>query len=61
MAQLTNGKGDHNWPVWSPDGERIGYMYTTGFEDIDHQVWVMNADGTEQRFLGQYGRINSWR
>ena len=33
-------------PTWSPDGERISYASTSSGET---QIWVMNADGTDQR------------
>jgi Tol biopolymer transport system component len=48
--RLTNIKGiRHNAPVWSPDGTTI--MYGADY-DIDHQeIWLMNADGSNQRRL----------
>src|SRR5215208_2884744 len=36
-------------PALSPDGRRIAYF--DGFGDHSHQLWVMNADGTERRVL----------
>ena len=38
-------------PAWSPDGRRIAFVRTTGFLSPLGEVWVMNADGTEQRRL----------
>lgn len=35
-------------PVWSPDGTKIAYYRGV---DGEAQVWVMNADGSGQRFL----------
>lgn len=36
-------------PALSPDGRRIAYF--DGFGDHSHNLWVMNADGTERRLL----------
>jgi Tol biopolymer transport system component len=43
-------------PAWSPDGRRLAYTISwvpeaTG-EIADTRVWVMNADGSDQRQLG---------
>jgi Tol biopolymer transport system component len=35
-------------PDWSPDGSRIAYQATT---DGDDDIWIMNADGTDQQNL----------
>ena len=44
--RLTDG----NWPSWSPDGERI--VYTVYSASEAGRLFVMNADGSEQRWLG---------
>ena len=37
------------WPTWSPDGTMIAY--TSNAEDIFQDIWVMNADGSDQTRL----------
>lgn len=61
LRRLTERPGDHTGPTWSPGSKRIAFNYTTGFEDTDQQVWVMNADGSGKRSLGQYGWLTAWR
>lgn len=39
-------------PSWSPDGRRIAYSYSAK-PDVDRDVWVMNADGTNKRRLAR--------
>ena len=44
VKKLTeNGNHDVN-PTWSPDGTRIAF-------ERDYDIWVMNADGTNQKNL----------
>ena len=52
VRRLTDVK--HVWdssPTWSPDGKTIAFAREYRAEDGDmlEQVWVMNADGTDQR------------
>jgi Tol biopolymer transport system component len=37
------------WPTWSPDGMKIAY--TSNAEDVFQDIWVMDADGTDQTRL----------
>ena len=61
MQRLTQSSG-HDWtPAWSPDGQSIAFASTRNASpgDVD-QVWtldvfIMNADGTNQRFLADGG------
>ena len=39
--------GNEVQPAWSPDGTRI--VYVSDRSGGDHDIWVMNADGTGQR------------
>lgn len=46
LRPLTTERG---WfPVWSPDSSRIAYV---GFTDLVQDIWVMNADGSDQHRL----------
>jgi Tol biopolymer transport system component len=39
-------------PALSPDGTQIGYF--DGMGDHSHNLWVVNADGTERSLLLDY-------
>jgi Tol biopolymer transport system component len=47
---------------WSPDGTRIVYFYTPGAPSHFYaEVWVMNADGTENhRLYRSKGFVSDW-
>ena len=55
-VQLTNGYYCDSKPQFSPNGKLIAFQRNTnlqGQQILDHQasIWVMNADGSEQRQL----------
>src|SRR5213596_1426911 len=54
IARLTSGAPGAWQPAWSPDGALIAY---TRFERCYRctGIWVMNADGTEQREISFSG------
>jgi TolB protein len=39
------------WPTWSPDGKQIAFVLRDYLESCDskHSLWVMDADGKNQR------------
>ena len=47
IALLAN---DARTPAWSPDGKQIAYVHLSG-DDGYHQVYLMNADGTDTRAI----------
>ena len=48
LRQLTDAEDDSFMPAWSPDGASIAFATN---RDGDVEVYVMNADGTNQRNL----------
>jgi Tol biopolymer transport system component len=52
LKQLTTGVGNNQYPTYSPNGRRIAFISDrTGVE----QVWVMNADGSQQTQISHSG------
>ena len=43
VTRLTNNSVSDRYPKWSPDGRRIAF---TSNRDGDHEIYVMNADGS---------------
>ena len=48
LKRSTNNPAMDYWPVWSPDGKRIAF---TSNRDGHYEIYLMNADGSEQRNL----------
>ncbi|TMM25586.1 MAG: hypothetical protein E6F95_01450 [Actinobacteria bacterium] len=46
LTRLTHSPAFEFDPSWSPDGTQIAYRSDRGDES---EIWVMNADGTDQR------------
>ena len=60
-TRLTSSTMDAN-PSWSPDGTRIAFNRLNGCRDpecVFSDVWVMDADGTDQRLVTK-GFNPSW-
>ncbi len=75
LRQLTDTPGEDGFPSWSPDGTKIvftstrddcsntdaGGCRTTGDIGPYHTVYVMNADGSNQRRVSlQQGMLVDW-
>ncbi len=59
LTRLTDDQHNDEGPVWSPDGERIAFFSNRRERKdefpISLQIYVMNADGTEQRRITHEG------
>jgi len=63
VQRLTNSNLAHYYfdPAWSPDGSKIAFVRFSGtyndslrlYTDIVYEIFVMNADGSDQRRLTQ--------
>lgn len=54
VRQLTNGQYYEMDPSWSPDGNNIAYSNQSSMKWNDDQIWVINADGSDNRQLSYY-------
>jgi Tol biopolymer transport system component len=75
ITRLTDAPGSDGFPSWSPDGTRIAFSSTrddcrhatapdcrsTGDIGPHHEVWIMDANGSNQhRLSGTFGQFSSW-
>ena len=56
-TNLTQNASDDWTPVWAPDGQRIAFASN---RDANAEVYVMEADGTEQTNLTQSDDTDGW-
>ncbi len=49
LTHTADANGSSGSPAWSPDGKRIAFVTSTGV--WEHQIFVMNADGTDVQQL----------
>jgi TolB protein len=55
----TQGVWDSE-PAWSPDGGRITFTRVYPDQDDREELWVMNVDGSDARWLGLTGFAAQW-
>ncbi|MCH7807441.1 MAG: PD40 domain-containing protein [Proteobacteria bacterium] len=59
LTQLTDTEYNDERPVWSPDGKKIAFFSNRSEkrneQPVSLQIYVMNADGTEQRRVTHEG------
>lgn len=75
VTRLTDAQGEDGWPAWSPDGSQIvfssarddcstsvaGDCRTTGDIGPWQDVWIVNADGSDQRRVtSEFGQFFAW-
>ncbi len=75
IRRLTRTPGEDGWPAWSPDGSQIVFSSarddfsisdapdcrTTGDIGPWEDVWIMNADGSDQRRVtSEFGQFFAW-
>ncbi len=75
VTRLTDAPGEDGWPAWSPDGTAIAFSSarddcsisratdcrTTGDVGPWADVWIMNADGSNQRRVTEdFGQFLGW-
>jgi len=47
-------------PTWSPDGQRIAFCRIYENQNYRSEMWLMNADGSDQHWIGQLGFAPRW-
>lgn len=56
LRVLVQGEGeDHLNPLWSPDGAKLVFEVFPTDSEFSHDLWVVNADGTDRTQLTQAG------
>jgi WD40-like Beta Propeller Repeat len=61
LTRLTNTPGVwDSEPSWSPDGTRIAFTRIYPDQDEREEVWIMDADGSDQHWVGVKGLAAKW-
>ena len=47
-------------PVWSPDGNEIVFTRIYYNQNFKNEIWIMNADGSNQHYIGVEGFAAKW-
>ena len=56
VQQITTGSGMYACLSWAPDGRMVYVSDASG----NYEIWIMDADGKNQRQLTSEGGINIW-
>lgn len=56
-TQLTSHRADDSSPDWSPDGNRIIFRSKRDYNDYNHDLYIINLDGTGLRRITRTGYI----
>lgn len=49
QTQLTSGNSWDDYPIWSPDGQKI--LFTSDEMDPSYDLWIVNPDGTGRELV----------
>lgn len=47
-------------PAWSPDMTRISFTRTYPNQNMKHELWIMNSNGSNQHYIGIQGFMAKW-
>jgi Tol biopolymer transport system component len=61
QTQLTHSPAMEFGTAWSPDGNEIAFVRVLGPTSIDRAIYLIAADGTNERFLHQGSRVPGWQ
>jgi TolB protein len=56
----TTNNVEDSEPVWSPDGSRIAFTRIYPNQNNKEELWLMNADGSNQHYIGVEGFAAKW-
>ena len=58
VAPENDLQWNHAAPTWSPDGSKIAFVTDRGHDDGSWEIWIMNADGSDQRPMFPGGTLD---
>jgi Tol biopolymer transport system component len=58
VAPANDLQWNHAAPTWSPDGSKIAFVTDRGHDDGSWEIWIMNADGSDQRPMFPGGTLD---